>query len=135
MPTSGGSEMARQALLGRERELSQIQAALTRLSRSRGSALVLRGDGGIGKTSLLREAALRAAEDGMRVLSVAGVPAETHLPFAGLRQLLSPLLNQADPRGAADRALILAAAGELPEQQAAGPYRTALAALDLLTTE
>jgi DNA-binding CsgD family transcriptional regulator len=127
--------MARQALLGRERELSQLQGALTRLGRSRGSALVLRGTGGIGKTSLLRETAFRAAEDGMRVLSVAGVPAETHLPFAGLRQLLSPLLNQADPPGAADRELILAAAGELPEPQVAGTYRTALAALALLTTE
>jgi hypothetical protein len=61
---------------------------------SRSGTLVVRGEAGIGKTALLQHAIRRA--DGMRVLSGAGVEAESELPFAGLHQLLWPILELAE---------------------------------------
>ena len=49
-----------------------------------GAAIVVLGDPGIGKSSLLRAAAEHAARSGLRLLSVTGVEVETHLAFAGL---------------------------------------------------
>src|ERR1700722_18657362 len=126
--------MANQVLLGREPELRQIDDRLARALTSSGSALVLHGVGGIGKTSLLREAASRARGRGMRVLSVTGVMAETRLPYAGLRQLLDPLLHDGNPDTARYRQVLLAPAGA-PADQATEVYRAAQAALSLLTLE
>ncbi len=50
--------------------------------------LVIRGDPGLGKTALLREAASRA--DGFTVLSCRGYESESQLAFAGLGDLLRP---------------------------------------------
>jgi hypothetical protein len=62
----------------------------------------VRGEPGIGKTTLLRYAIGRA--EGMRVLRARGVETEAELPFAGLHELLQPVVD-----------LI----GEIPESQAA----------------
>ncbi len=126
--------MADRVLVGREPELRQIDDRLAQALASSGSALVLHGAGGIGKTSLLREASFRARAHGMRVLSVTGVMAEIQLPYAGLRQLLDPLLHDAHPDSARNQETLPAAAGELTEQTM-GSYRAARAALSLLTTE
>jgi hypothetical protein len=67
---------------------------------SRSATLVVRGEAGIGKTALLQHAVARA--EGMRVLTSAGIEAEAELPFAGLHQLLWPVIDLA---------------GELPEVQ------------------
>jgi hypothetical protein len=48
---------------------------------------------GIGKSALLEYATRRA--EGMRVLSGSGIEAESELPFAGLHQLLWPVLERA----------------------------------------
>ena len=61
---------------------------------SRSGALVVRGEAGIGKTALLQHAVTRA--EGMRVLTSAGIEAEAELPFAGLHQLLWPIIDLAD---------------------------------------
>jgi DNA-binding CsgD family transcriptional regulator len=115
-------------LVGRERELVAIEALLDGAGE-RGGALLLRGEPGIGKSALLAEAARCAAAGGLRVLSAAGVQSEANLPFAGLHQLLRPVLSGDGP--AEPRATVLAAfgvgGGVAPE-----PFRIALAALDLL---
>ena len=54
-------------------------------------ALVLRGEAGIGKTALLEEAV--ALVDGFRVLRAVGVESEEELAFAGLQQLLRPVMS------------------------------------------
>ena len=77
-------------LLGRERERAVIEQLLTRACRGEGAALVIRGEPGIGKTSLL-DLARRPAEP-MTVLHVTGVKAESELAFAGLFGLLRPVL-------------------------------------------
>jgi DNA-binding CsgD family transcriptional regulator len=82
-------------LVGREREIEAVGDLLARVE-SRGSSLLLRGDPGIGKSALLREAGALARERGLRVLETSGVQAEASLPYAGLHLLLRPLLGLAD---------------------------------------
>jgi predicted ATPase len=62
----------------------------------RGAALLVRGEAGIGKSTLLAAACRRAENAGMRVLRTAGVQSKAQLPFAGLHQLVLPVLGQAD---------------------------------------
>lgn len=57
----------------------------------RSAALLVHGEAGMGKTSLLRDAAEQAT--GLRVLRARGIESESHLPFAGLSELLAPLLD------------------------------------------
>src|SRR6185312_16296683 len=81
--------------LGRDREL-EIVSALVAKSAAGGGALLLQGDAGIGKSALLERAVAQAQAAGMRVLSTTGVRTEANLPFAGLHQLLRPILGGLD---------------------------------------
>ncbi len=82
-------------LMGRGAELERLFELVDGLS-DRGGALVVRGEPGIGKTSLLAEATQRAAGNGVRVLTAAGVQSEADLSFSGLHQLLAPVLGCTD---------------------------------------
>src|SRR4051812_33443021 len=55
-------------LVGRAGELATLLAAVDRALAGRGSAVLLAGDAGVGKTRLLDELAARAADRGVRVL-------------------------------------------------------------------
>ena len=96
-------------LVGRALEQRAIRELLAAARVGAGGALLLTGEAGIGKTTLLRAAADAAADAGMRVLQSAGTGAEAEVPFAGLLQLLRPVLDglgglpppQADALGAA----------------------------------
>jgi DNA-binding CsgD family transcriptional regulator len=92
---------------------------------------VVRGEAGIGKSALLGQAQELARARGMPVLSAAGVQSEARLPFAGLHQLLRPVLGAADGLPARQRAALLAAFGMM---EAAPPdlFLIALATLELL---
>jgi predicted ATP-dependent serine protease len=81
-------------LLGREGETTLLTWLLDGIHGS-GGALVLRGEPGIGKSRLLAEAAARARDRGMTVLSTSGVQSEARLAFAGLHQLLRPVRERA----------------------------------------
>ena len=98
----------------------------------RGGALVLRGEPGIGKSALLREAAEAAADRGMLVLGMSGVQSEANLAFAGLHQLLRPVLSHLGELAPRQRAALEAAFGL---RDAAPPelFVIALAALELLS--
>nr|WP_255643663.1 LuxR family transcriptional regulator [Actinoplanes polyasparticus] len=78
---------------GRNSQLSVVESLLGEARAKRGGALVVRGHAGIGKTMLLAVARDRATASGMVVLQANGAEAETALPFAGLHQLLAPLLG------------------------------------------
>lgn len=80
-------------LVGREQEL-RLLCAFVDDAAARGGALVVSGEAGVGKTSLVRAAADHAASHGMRVLHAAGVEFEAEVSFAGLHQLLSPLTTK-----------------------------------------
>lgn len=88
-------------LVGRRRERAVLERSLDGArTGAGGSATVLRGDAGIGKTALLDWTAVRAAEQGFTVLRAAAEEAEAGLAFEVLHQLLGPLLadSRALPR-------------------------------------
>ncbi len=78
-------------LHGRDTELAAIAALVDGAWASRGGALVLRGQPGVGKSALLAEAA--AAAEGMRLLWTQGVESEAPLAFAALHRLLRPVTS------------------------------------------
>jgi DNA-binding CsgD family transcriptional regulator len=79
-------------LYGRDQELAHLSDLIDRVS-DRGGALVLRGEAGIGKSALISQAAARARERGLSVLTATGVQSEARFAFAGLHQLLRPYLD------------------------------------------
>lgn len=95
-------------------------------------ALVLTGEPGIGKSALLAAAEAAARAGGYRVLAASGVESEGQLPFAGLHQLLRPILRttQQQLRPAHRRALL--AAFGLEESPPPEPFLIALAAVNVL---
>ncbi|GAA2712089.1 MULTISPECIES: BREX system ATP-binding domain-containing protein [Streptomyces] len=89
-------------LVGRQRELSLLSRALDDARHGAGgSATLLRGEAGIGKTALLEWTEARAREAGFAVLRAVGAEAETELAFGALHQVLCPLLRRSEvlPRG------------------------------------
>jgi AAA ATPase domain len=81
-------------LIGRERECAALQQLLQAATAGQSGALVVRGEAGIGKTTLLDHAVDQA--QAMTVLWATGVQAESDLAFAGLHGLLRPILGQLD---------------------------------------
>src|SRR5918911_1419511 len=80
--------------VGRERERARIDRLLDDARAGRSSALLLHGEAGIGKTALMRWAIGRAT--GLRVLRARGIETESDIPFAGLAELVTPLLDRLD---------------------------------------
>jgi DNA-binding NarL/FixJ family response regulator len=78
-------------LLGRDGEQAAIEELLTEARASRGGVIAVRGDPGIGKTSVLTRA--RAQAEGFRVLHASGVQSEARIPFGALLSLLRPALG------------------------------------------
>ncbi|MFE4964865.1 ATP-binding protein [Streptomyces sp. NPDC056660] len=102
-------------LIGRDDQLDLLRRLLAE-PRSHGSAVLVRGAPGIGKTALLAETAALAEALGYRVLRTSGVEAESDIPYAGLQLVLRPLAAGAAElavphRQALDTALGLAGAG------------------------
>jgi DNA-binding CsgD family transcriptional regulator len=97
----------------------------------RGSALLIRGDPGIGKSSILAEAKSLATDRGMSVLSATGVESETNVPFTGLYELLRPILSRSDRLPGPQQNALRAAFG-LAEGPTADLFLFALGALNLL---
>ena len=120
------------ALFGRDVELALLSTMLDRAAMGTGGARIVRGDAGIGKSVLLEAVIERARAGSMTLYSTRGVPSEAHLPFAGLHQLLAPILPSLDELGAVQQRCLLLAFG-LEEGESADPFRIALAALELLT--
>lgn len=71
-----------------------VSDALGEISSS-GAALVIDGEAGIGKSTLLTAAADWATADGYRLLGCSGFQSQTEVGFAGIHELIHPLLGQA----------------------------------------
>ncbi|WP_445020248.1 MULTISPECIES: AAA family ATPase [unclassified Streptomyces] len=82
-------------MVGRETEIAEIVRRVA-ADRSHSEVLILTGDPGAGKSVLLDLAADRARSAGGRVLRVVGSESEAQLGFAGLHQLLRPVLGELD---------------------------------------
>ena len=116
---NGVRHMAATAVVGRDGELGSIQAFLAEVEQGP-AALVLSGEAGIGKTILWEAGVEEARERFGRVLSHRSVEAEASLAFAGLSDLLEPVLEEVAAalpplrREALEVALLLAGPGEQP---------------------
>ena len=118
-------------LIGRARERRVLAGLLAEVGL-RGGALVLRGQPGIGKSALLEETTRMATARGMLVLGTSGVQSEAGLAFAGLHQLLRPVLGCLENLPPRQRAALGAVFGTA-DAASAEPFLIALAALQLLS--
>ena len=90
-----------------ERAALDHVASAVRVGESR--VLVLRGDPGVGKTELLSYLNKKAAD--CRVIQAAGVQSEMELAYAGLHQLLAPMLDHLEGLPAPQRNALRTAFG------------------------
>ena len=118
-------------LVGRDVERARLDALLDAARAGRSEVLVVRGEAGVGKTTLLDYAAGRAI--GIRVLRARGVEAESGLAFAALDELLRPVLSCLD--GLPERqAAALRGALALSEASEVDRFAVYVATLGLLAT-
>ena len=75
-------------LLERERELDRIGRLVGRARSGSGDLVLIEGDAGIGKTSLVRSARAVARDGGLTVLAARGAELESDLAFGAVRELL-----------------------------------------------
>src|SRR5438874_11646074 len=80
------------ALTGRRSECGVLDRLIEAVGAGESSALVVRGEAGVGKTALLEHLVEQAP--GFRVVRAAGVQSEMELAFAGLHQLLASMLDR-----------------------------------------
>jgi AAA ATPase domain len=117
-------------LLGRDAERAVLSEVLSAARHGRSRGLVLRGEPGVGKTSLL-DAAVDAAS-GCRVLRTSGFESEPPSAFAGLYALCEPMLDRLDhlppPQRDALRSAFGLASGDPPSR-----FLVGLAILGLLS--
>jgi DNA-binding CsgD family transcriptional regulator len=125
------TDMVSAPVVGREQERAVVDALLA----ARSGALLLCGEPGIGKTVLWEQGVRGAEEGGWTVLVHRSARAETAFAFAGLSDLLAPVVDEAldglpaPRRRALEVALLLAEPqdGRAPDVRAIG-----LALLDVL---
>ncbi|NEC34472.1 AAA family ATPase, partial [Streptomyces rubrogriseus] len=98
------------AVVGREAEIAEIRSRVA-ADRSHSSVLVVEGDPGVGKSVLLDLAVRLTRDTGQRVLKAVGSESETPLAFAGLHQLLRPVLRSLDGLPARQRSALRTALG------------------------
>src|SRR5580765_7790102 len=126
---SPGSRRAT-ALMGRRNECDVIDQLIEAVGAGESSALVVRGEPGVGKTALLEYLVEQAP--GFRVVRAAGVQSEMGLAFAGLHQLLASMLDRLDglpaPQSEALRTVFGLSSGRPPDR-----FFLGLAVLSLLS--
>ena len=118
------------ALIGRDREVRALTELIGKATTA-GRALAVIGDPGIGKSALLGAARDAARAAGFGVLTTTGVESEAQLPFAGLHQILRPVLRFASQLPPAHNTALQAAFG-LAEGPRPELFQIALAAVNLL---
>ncbi len=117
-------------LFDRLAERSALDSLLASARGGMGSALVLRGEPGVGKTALL-EYAIESAS-GFRTPRAGGVESEMELAFAALHQLCSPMLGRLERLPGPQREALGVAFG-LRAGQAPDRFVVGLAVLGLLS--
>jgi DNA-binding CsgD family transcriptional regulator len=117
-------------LLGRKDEQLALDRLFAQAREGRSGVLALVGEPGIGKTALLEHAAERA--DGMWILRARGIEPEAVIPFAGLAELLLPILGALD-RIPTPQSTALAGALALGPARARDRFAVGAATLSLLS--
>jgi hypothetical protein len=119
-------------IIGREAGLARLRGLVDQV-RLASQVLLVTGEAGIGKTALLADATGRARSAGIRVLSVTGRESESRLAFAGLHQLLRPVLSSAAGLPGRQAQALMGALGLADDPGAPDPLRTGVAVLTLLS--
>jgi DNA-binding CsgD family transcriptional regulator len=125
-PTASGLRL----LVGRDAELEKLGELLAAVAAVGSSALVIRGEPGVGKSALLEQ--LIASADGFQVVRAEGVEGEVDLPYAGLQQLCRSMTDAIgglpQPQSDALRVAFGLSSGEAPHR-----YLVGLATLGLMS--
>ena len=133
MPGSGGLRSQRpDRIVGRAAEFARLRG-LVDLVPPVGQVLLVVGEAGMGKSALLADTAERARAAGMRVLSVTGRESESGLAFAGLHQLLRPVLSSVAGLPGRQARALLGALGLDADPAAPDPLLTGVGLLTLLS--
>ena len=119
-------------IVGREAELARLRGLVDQV-RLASQVLLVIGEAGMGKTALLADAAGRARSADIRVLSVTGRESESRLAFAGLHQLLRPVLASAAGLPSRQAQALMGALGLADDPGAPDPLLTGVAVLTLLS--
>jgi DNA-binding CsgD family transcriptional regulator len=119
-------------IIGRDAALARVRGLIDPIPQS-SQVLLVTGEAGMGKTVLLADAAGRARSSGTRVLSVTGRESESSLAFAGLHQLLRPVLSSAAGLPGRQGQALLAAFGLAAAPGVPDPLLTRVAVLTLLS--
>jgi len=117
-------------LIEREQESAVLDGLVDRL-RDGGGAVVVRGEAGIGKSALLQRVRRRAEAQGVRALITVGVESEAEFAFAGLHQLLRPVIGALAQLPESQRQTLEAALG-LGVDLKPDSFRVAVAAFQLI---
>ncbi|WP_107656882.1 AAA family ATPase [Nocardia suismassiliense] len=115
-------------LVGRSDETARLLALLQEARESRGGALLLLGEPGIGKSALLDH--LAQASSGFLIMRASGAEFETELPYSALHQLCAPVLEHLDALPAPHRTALRIAFGL--DTGTPDPFLAGAAALGLL---
>jgi DNA-binding CsgD family transcriptional regulator len=121
------------AVVGRDAELAALRDFLAGISDG-AAAFFLEGDAGMGKTTLWSAGVAQAEARGLRVLRALPAESETELSFAGLGDLLDPVLADVldvlvpAQRRALSRALVL----DDDEGTSPDPHAVGVAVLNVL---
>ncbi|WP_406103228.1 AAA family ATPase [Streptomyces sp. NBC_01003] len=117
-------------MIGRDKELRTLRGLLADAAAGHGSALLVHGAAGVGKSALLRTLGAEAHESGFTVLRTSGVEPEQWLPFAALQLLLQPVVRGMKDLSAPHRSALSGAFGVGDTEPEI--YRVGLAVLELL---
>ncbi|WP_161988704.1 ATP-binding protein [Pedococcus bigeumensis] len=117
-------------LFGRDEVILQLVGVLEQVERN-GVAVGLTGEPGMGKTLVQAHVSELARAAGFAVLSARGSQRETHLPYANLHQLLTPILATVDELPPRQRDSLLACFGAV-EVEEVNPFFTSLGVLELI---
>ena len=130
MATSSSTRGRAAELQGRGSERGVLDRLIEAVRAGESRALVVRGEPGVGKTALLEYVVEQAA--GCRVERAAGIQSEMELPFAGVHQLVGPMLDRLErlppPQRDALRTAFGVSTGSAPDR-----LFVALAVLSLLS--
>jgi DNA-binding CsgD family transcriptional regulator len=132
MPGPGELPSQTGRIIGREPGLARLRGLVEPVPRA-GRVLLVTGEAGMGKTALLADAAARARSAAMRVLSVTGRESESKLAFAGLHQLLRPVLSGAAGLPGRQAQALLSALDLAADPIAPDPLLIGIAVLTLLS--
>jgi DNA-binding CsgD family transcriptional regulator len=133
MPGPGELRAAQRVpIIGREAGLARLRGLVDQAPLA-SQVLLVTGEAGMGKTVLLADAAGRARSAGIQVLSVTGRESESRLAFAGLHQLLRPVLPRAAGLPGRQAQALTGALGLAADPVAPDPLLTGVAVLTLLS--